>query len=137
MSTVIVSDIDQGEIALQELPLDAVLQPNRGQGVLWEGAGADRLNAAIERGWFPWPQRVDQVWLLGQSVLATAPDGQARLLAGYPHPQTGILDQDAIDYRERYWPLSLRQIAIPSVVAFAIDALPGTRITGRLLVEVQ
>ncbi len=122
MKLVTIPDIDQGEITLQELPLDATL----GSDGAWKGVGADILNVAIDEGYLPWPRRIDEVWVLGGDIWA-----------GYPHPKCGILDQAAIAYRESHWPVALRQTYIPPVVTFWIEAKPGSRITGHILVEQQ
>lgn len=125
-------------LALRPVELDAILQPNLGdgRGAVWSGPGSEILNEAIERGWLTWPKCIDQIELTGEAMLTTAPNGKARIQAGFPHPSV-VEGQDAIDFLAHEWPMDKRQTIIPSICCFGIDAVPGARITGRLLIEVQ
>ncbi len=128
-----------GDIKLRAVELNAILQPNYGdgRGAVWSGPGSEILNEAIERGWFFWPKCIDRIKLMGEALTATAPKGQARIQAGFPHPACGIEGKDAIAFQAKEWPEAKRQTMIPSICCFAFDAAPGARITGRLLVEIQ
>ncbi len=118
-----VKDSRHGLIRLDQEPLDVVL----GKDGEWSGKGAGALNALRGRGEtfrlrLPWPRRLQKLQLT-DCTLAIDTAACKRL----------DLDDDAAEIAIR----SLGEGTLEPVVAARLDAIPGARIRGLYLHEIE
>lgn len=123
---IMVKDGDRGDIMLRIKPIDVAL----GLDGLWYGVGADLLNFALQMGGMvSWPKRADQLVLQGATIELGDLKHAAEMFATSEDKVRAIVDSE--------WPEALRQTTLAAVSPFRIVAVPGARITGRWLTEIQ